>query len=145
MQRLKGAGRAPHVQLMARLPHGGLAAGDSPAQVGDSGAAAQLGCVTPCLSQRRMLVSMGPQNKAEQGWSSLQLFLHCPPPMMGSTSTFQQWVMLGTLHWASLITLQTRGAWLLLHGPGTGAAGGDWYEMGVPGEVPGTPAGSGWF
>lgn len=49
----------------------------------------------PCLSQRRMLVSLGLQNRAKQGWPSLPMFLHCLPPMVGLTSAFQHCVMLG--------------------------------------------------
>lgn len=71
MQRLEVQSE-PRVQLMAWRPHRGLAAERSPGSA-----------------------KGGAENKAKRGWSSLQLLLCCSPPMMGSTSCFQQWVMLG--------------------------------------------------
>lgn len=77
----------------------------------------------------------GAANKAKLGWSSLQLYLHCPPPMMGATSSFKQWVVLG--YPALGITDDTADQ----RGSAPGVAGGDWWEREAPGEDPGTPVG----
>lgn len=85
---------------------------------------------------------------AEQGnraGPQCSCFSIAPLQWWGAHQPFSSGWCSGTLHWAPLVTLQTRGAWLLLRGPEAGAAGGDWEEMGGPGKVPGTPVGSGWF
>lgn len=150
MEKTQGAGRNPPCPADGMAaPLQGWQSRGSPVWV--FGTAGQLGYVPPRASKRRTLVSVGLQNKTT-GW----------PPTMAVSPAQQEERLSSSNDGGHVSLLAEDGAWVASARLHTwcctpvglvslcvvlrlGAAGGDWWEMGVPGRSPGTLMGSGWF